>query len=36
VVRIKTEGGFDGTVTGDSFRRNLGLRSTLFEITQAS
>jgi SpoIID/LytB domain protein len=36
VVRIKTEGGFDGTVTGDSFRRNLGLRSTLFEITRVS
>lgn len=36
VVRIKTEGGFDGTVTGDSFRRNLGLWSTLFEITQVS
>lgn len=36
VVRIKTEGGFDGTVTGDSFRRNFGLRSTLFEITDVS
>lgn len=32
-VRLKTEGGFDGTVTGDSFRRNMGLPSTLFELT---
>nr|WP_281386036.1 SpoIID/LytB domain-containing protein [Nocardioides luti] len=32
-VRLQTEAGFDGTVTGDSFRRNLGLRSTLLEIT---
>lgn len=36
VVRIKTEGGFDGTVTGDSFRRNFGLSSTLFELTDVS
>ena len=27
---------WQGTVTGDSFRRNLGLRSTLFEITDVS
>jgi SpoIID/LytB domain protein len=32
-VRIRTEGGFDDTVTGESFRRNLGLPSTLYEIT---
>ena len=32
-VRLQTAGGFDGTVTGDSFRRAMGLPSTLFEIT---
>ena len=32
-MRIQTEGEFDETVTGDSFRRNFGLFSTLFEIT---
>lgn len=33
VVRLRNDdSGWTGTVTGDSFRRNFGLRSTLFEI----
>jgi len=31
-VRIKTEGGFDDTVTGESFFKHFDLRSTMFKI----
>lgn len=31
-VRLESATGWTGTVTGDSFRRNFGLRSTLFEF----
>ena len=37
VVRLwNDDSGWTGTVTGDSFRRNFGLRSTLFEVTGTS
>jgi SpoIID/LytB domain protein len=32
-VRLGSTTGWTGTVTGESFRRNFGLRSTMFEIT---
>jgi SpoIID/LytB domain protein len=32
-VRLASTTGWTGTVTGDSFRRNFGLASTMFEIT---
>ena len=34
-VELTSATGWQGTVTGESFRRNLGLHSTLFEITDA-
>lgn len=33
-VRMRTEGGFDEPVDGEKVRRNLGLPSSLFEITR--
>jgi SpoIID/LytB domain protein len=33
-VRIKTEGGYNDTVSGEHFQGNLGLPSTLFTITK--
>ena len=33
-VRMRTEGGFDAPVDGEKVRRNLGLPSSLFEITR--
>lgn len=36
VVRLWSETGWTGTVSGDSFRRNFGLRSTLFEVVDVS
>jgi len=35
-VRLTSSTGWQGTVTGESFRRNLGLRSTLFTISGVS
>ncbi|MFC4784209.1 SpoIID/LytB domain-containing protein [Nocardioides sp. MAHUQ-72] len=35
-IRIRTEGGFDGTVTGESFFRHFDLRSTMFRIADVS
>ena len=32
-VELTSSTGWQGTVTGESFRRNLGLRSTMFEIS---
>ncbi len=35
-VQLTSSTGWQGTVTGDSFRKNLGLRSTIFEIKRVS
>ena len=32
-VQLTSSTGWQGTVTGESFRRNLGLRSTMFEVS---